>query len=183
MIIETLIAEKGVLNKKYENLKKTNNKLLIVLAEYQRKMTKYEKASSSIKLTELPANVAKTLVEQDAWNVAEETSKYFTDTDTKELNSIGLLKRNDRFFVSSVLQILYRNDLSALRNCTMSVSVAKTSQNNNKIMSPEKKELAQYMMVQRANKVTDPIEKTERLTLQYINQIISKALFYEKSSN
>lgn len=42
-VINSLLNEKGNLMKKCEKLKKNNNKLLVILGEYQRKMWQYEK--------------------------------------------------------------------------------------------------------------------------------------------
>lgn len=83
--------------------------------------------------------------------------------------------------MSKTLAILYRDDLSALRDRTLCPSLAK--RRNIKIITPTKRELIHAMMMERLKEVDDIEEKITRSSQQYINKTISKALHYEKNSN
>lgn len=114
MIIGQLESENAQLNKKCEHVKKVNNKMLLHLADYQKKIWEYEK---KLKLKMSTEQIEDTLENKCGEN--EEISGYFTAEDMTKLNSIELLKKGDRSFVGEVLKILYRDNISALNNRTL----------------------------------------------------------------
>lgn len=186
MIIASIQSENANLKEKNEKLKKTNNKVMVCLAEYQVKMWRYEEKLSLVRSKSLPtaADVEKELEENvleeilsDEENMEDVMSKNFTAEDIKELNTIEILKSGDRTFVRKMLEILYRENLTAIHTRTLIKNCGK-----NKAISPQKKTIITAMMIKRAENVSDPTEKAERGDQDYINTCISKSLYYLKKT-
>lgn len=175
MIIASLQLENANLKEKSEKLKKTNNKVMVCLAEYQVKLWKYEEKLNLMRSVEKEAEPEETLsVEVSMDNMI---SKSFTAEDTIELNTIEILKRSDRTFIGKILQILYRKNLSEIKKRTLA---KKTGEN--KVISPLKMKIITAMMIKRVNKVSDLSEKAERANQHYINVTTSKSLYYLKQT-
>lgn len=86
MVIEALKAENTNYRAKYEKMKKTNNKMLLCLAEYQRKIWRHEKKLSDIEGGKSSIEIEEIFNTDD---VQDDISKHFTAVDLKELSSIG----------------------------------------------------------------------------------------------
>lgn len=104
-------------------------------------------------------------------------SKYFTAEDMKRINSIEILKSGDRSFIGEVLKILHCDNISAIHSRTLV-----TTSENLKVITPKKMEIITMMMNKRADKVSETIEKVERMSQTYINKTISKSFYYLKQT-
>lgn len=113
LIIDALKTDLQSLQAKCSKMEKSNNKLLWHLTKHRNEMSLLEEKLSSIKSN----NPSIPLVEDlEDTNDALDIMKYFTKEDIKMLNKIEILKNGDRKFLSELLQILYRGNLSALCN-------------------------------------------------------------------
>lgn len=175
MIIASLKTENVQLNKKCEKLKKTNNKLLVTLAEYQKKMWQYERKLNIIQSRRLPMPVASGIEDDGAAECG--VSENFSAKDMRKLNSIEILKSSDRSFVRELLVILYRNNPSAIQNRMLTKCTG-----DHKPITPAKKDVIFAMMAKRVANISDDVEKAERMSEAYINLVISKSLYYLKQT-
>lgn len=103
----------------------------------------------------------------------------FASHDIAVLNAYSLMKKFDRQFVGKALQIMYKEDPSALSLRSLRI---KRRDPQNKLMTPEKVQKVVSLMIDRAGKVLDPSEKIDRSNIKYIKSIISKELYEIKNS-
>lgn len=185
MIIASLRSENAKLKEKNEKLKKTNSKVMLCLAEYQVKMWQYEEKLDLVRSKSLPTvadveELTETELDEnlsDGENMDDVMSKSFTAEETRDLNSIEIMKRGDRTFIGRILQILYRENPSAIQTRTLFKNSAK-----NQVISPLKMKIITAMMIKRVDNVCDLTEKAERVDQIYINNVTSKSLYYLKQT-
>lgn len=183
MIIASLQSENAMLKKKSEKLKKTNNKVMVCLAEYQVKMWHYEEKLNLMRSVEEEVEREPEIQREtedtfhDEENIDNLISKNFTAEDTIELDAMEILKRSDRTFIGKILQILYRENMPAIQKRTLNRNTGE-----NKVITPLKMKIITAMMIKRVNKVSDFTEKAERASQIYINTITSKSLYYLKQT-
>lgn len=176
-IIASIQSENMKLKEKNKKLKTTNNKIMVRLAEYQVKTWQYEKQLNLVrsKRFSTAADVEEIVSHEE--NMDEEISTKLTAEDIKELNAIEILKSGDRTFVRKMLEILCRGNLTAIHTRTLTKNFGE-----NKSISPQKKAIITAMMTKRVGNLSDPAEKSERCDEDYINNCISKSLYYLKKT-
>lgn len=179
MIIENLNDELKILSSKYGRLKKNNQKMLSQLAKYQTRMWRYEQNLESLKSKNEIANLS--LEKEDDYET-EDIESIFTTGELNALNSVSMFKSCDRLFVCKVLQMLYKGNLDDLNNRRLSKKKSKSSVET-KAITPKKIQVIYSMMHRRVNDSPAEIEeKTQRMTQEYMNQTISRALYFERNS-
>lgn len=158
-------------------MKKSHNLLLKLLVEYQKKMVGYEDQLRIVKSRKMSksSNLCDiTMVANEiSGEVTEENiCSMFTAEDRRGLKSIGMLKQSDNTYARALLMVLYRNEMEKLPQRTI-----RTNSKSKIEMTPKKFEAMKKMMVERAQSISDDIERASRMNPHYTNTAISDALY------
>lgn len=98
----------------------------------------------------------------------------FSPQDLITLKAIPLFRRNDREFVSTALEIMYKGNLHEL--CTRVIKKRKNTPTQTKSITPKKLQTLFSMMRSRVAEIHNPEEQIDRMQTKYQLSIISKAL-------
>lgn len=120
---------------------------------------------------------------QERLMVAKEKNRkaeYSTDVqlnlqESIKLNAMPLFKKCDRLFVSTALEMMYKENIHELRSRVLRKTKSKNCARTKKI-TPEKIDKIHSLMQERVSKIHDPIEQADRMRESYVSLMISKAL-------
>lgn len=135
-----------------------------VLAEHKRRMARYQ-----TQLKEAKTGI--TAIENVDLVAEDET--VFDQRELARLDAFPLFKKCDREFVSTALEMMYKNN-EILR--TRVLKKNKKTRAETKNMTPQKREKIRCLMHERVSKIDNPVEQLNRMQEKYINSIISKSL-------
>lgn len=144
--------------------------IISVMGKHSRKMVEYEKKKNAV-----PLQVVKKTLKVTQCDVRQ-----LTPYEIAILSAIPSVKKCDYEFVGTLLKMLFENSEEELRNLVLQSK--KSTPPNAVVMSDTiRRKIMSYMNL-RCAKISDPVDRFNRIQKAYVSSVISKSIFEVKKS-